>query len=131
MLPPFVIDSISYQGKIYIAPVSMTVTNWVYSNKALLAKAGIQSLPADYGDEFFADLDKLKAAGITPIGMGGTPTVYRWVFELVMQTVGGRDLWLAVWDRKDEAAVRGPAMRKVFETFKRHARLCRRRRLRP
>ena len=78
----------------------MTVTDWVYSNKPLLAKAGIISLPTTYNDEFFTDLDKLKAAGITPIGMGGTPTVYRWTFESVM-------------------AIRGPLMRKVFETFKR------------
>ncbi|MBV9811417.1 MAG: carbohydrate ABC transporter substrate-binding protein, partial [Acetobacteraceae bacterium] len=119
VLPPYVVESISYKGKIYIVPVSMTVTNWVYSNKELLAKAGVAALPKDYGDAFFAALDKLKGAGITPIGMGGTATVYRWVFESVMQTMGGRDLWLAVWDRKDEKAVRGPAMRKVFETFKR------------
>ena len=119
VLPPFVIELISYKGKIFIAPISMTVTDWVYSNKALLAKAGIASLPTNYNDEFFADLDKLKAAGITPIGMGGTPTVYRWTFESVMVGVGGRDLWLAVWDRKDPAAIRGPLMRKVFETFKR------------
>ncbi len=119
VLPPFVTESISYKGKIYIAPVSMTVTDWVYSNKALLAKAGIASLPTSYGDDFFADLDKLKAAGITPIGMGGTPTVYRWVFESVMVGLGGRDLWVAVWDRKDPAAIHGPLMRKVFETFKR------------
>lgn len=119
VLPTFVVDAISYKGKIYIAPVSMTVTNWVYSNTALLTKAGIKSLPADYSDAFFAALDKIKAAGITPVGMGGTPTVYRWVFESVMQAVGGRDLWLAVWDRKDEKAVRSPATRKVFETFKR------------
>ncbi len=119
VLPPFVTEAISYKGKVYIAPLSMTVTDWVYSNTALLARAGISKLSTGYGDEFFADLDKLKAAGILPLGMGGTPTVYRWVFESVMVGVGGRDLWLAVWDRKDPAAIHGPAMRRVFETFKR------------
>ena len=119
VLPPFVTESISYKGKIYIAPISMTIVDWVYFNKALLAKAGIASLPTDYGDAFFAALDKLKAAGITPLAMGGTPTVYRWVFESVMIGVGGRDLWLAVWDKKDPAAIRGPAMRRVLDTFKR------------
>ena len=119
VLPPFVIDSISYKGKVFIAPISMTITDWVYSNKALLAKAGITSLPKTYGDEFFADLDKLKASGTIPLGMGGTPTVYRWVFESIMVGVGGRDLWVDVWDHKDSAAIHGPLMRKVFETYKR------------
>jgi glucose/mannose transport system substrate-binding protein len=119
VLPPFIVDAISYKGRIYIAPVSMTVANWLYSNAKVLQKAGIERMPATYDDEFFTALDKIKAAGFIPLGMGGDTTVYRWVFESTMQVVGGRDLWLAVWDKKDEAAVRGPQMRKVFETFKR------------
>lgn len=119
VLPPFLIDAISYDGKIYIVPVSMTVANWLYSNSAVLEQSGIETMPATYGDDFFAALDKIKAAGFIPVGMGGDATVYRWVFESVMQVEGGRDLWMSVWDQKDEAAVRSPEMRRVFETFKR------------
>lgn len=119
VLPPFVLDAISYKGKVYIAPISMTVTNWVYSNKKLLAQAGVDSIPVTYDEEFFAVLDKLKAAGIQPLGMGGDNTVYRWTFESVAQAVGGEELWMQVWDQKDEAAVRSDAHRKVWETFKR------------
>ena len=119
VLPPFLLDAITYKGKVYIAPISMTVTNWVYSNKKLLAKAGVDSIPNTYDDSFFAVLDKLKAAGVQPLGIGGDTTVYRWTYESVAQAVGGEDLWMKIWDKKDEAAVRSDLNRKVFETYKR------------
>lgn len=41
-----------------------------YYNKELFAQAGIEEFPADW-DGFFACLDKLKAAGITPLAIHG------------------------------------------------------------
>lgn len=43
----------------------------VYYNKALFEQAGITELPQTY-EELVAAAEKLKAAGITPITMGGT-----------------------------------------------------------
>ena len=66
-----------------------------------------------------AMLDKLQAAGIQGLAIGGDTTVYRWTFESISQAVGGEDLWMKIWDQKDEDAVRSDASRKIFETFKR------------
>ena len=45
-------------------------TEFFFYNKDLFKKAGIESTPATF-DELLADCDKLQAAGIVPITMGG------------------------------------------------------------
>ncbi len=60
-------DVNSRDGKIYGMPYSRQVIGYFYNND-LFAKAGIEK-PAETWDEFFAQCDKLKEAGITPISM--------------------------------------------------------------
>ncbi len=59
-----------YPGGRHGVPSSLSGEG-LYYNKALFAKAGITSIPADY-DELVADAEKLKAAGIPAITFGGT-----------------------------------------------------------
>ena len=54
-------------GKIYAASSEGGVIGYFY-NKELFARAGISG-PAATWDEFFAQCEKLKAAGITPLSM--------------------------------------------------------------
>lgn len=56
-------------GKLYCSPPSFFDTNVVYYNKDLFDKNGL-SVPANW-DEFVQGLDKLKAAGMTPIALAG------------------------------------------------------------
>ncbi|MCD9023161.1 ABC transporter substrate-binding protein [Cohnella silvisoli] len=56
-------------GKLYCSLPSFFDTNVVYYNKDLYEKNGIKS-PATW-DEFVQGLDKLKAAGVTPIALAG------------------------------------------------------------
>ncbi len=58
----------SYQGQFYGVPWDMGMVGFWY-NKALFAEAGIDAPPATW-DEFLADVEALKAAGITPISIG-------------------------------------------------------------
>ena len=55
-------------GKQYGVPFNLGMVG-VWYNKALFKKAGIDSPPATWS-EFLADVEKLKAAGITPIAVG-------------------------------------------------------------
>ncbi len=57
-------------GKIYGVPVSKEIS-YIYYNKELFKKAGIEAPETCFAtwDEFFAACDKLKEAGITPLGM--------------------------------------------------------------
>jgi len=54
-------------GKIFASSSEGSVIGYFY-NKELFSKAGI-SAPAKTWDEFFRQLDQLKAAGITPLAM--------------------------------------------------------------
>ncbi|MSS08208.1 extracellular solute-binding protein [Clostridium sp. WB02_MRS01] len=60
-------DVNSRDGNIYGIPYSRQVIGYFY-NKDLFEKAGIKE-PAKTWDEFFAQCDKLLAAGITPVSM--------------------------------------------------------------
>ena len=57
-------------GKQYGIPFDLGMVGFWY-NKDLFAQAGITTPPATW-DEFLADIDKLKDAGITPIAVGGS-----------------------------------------------------------
>lgn len=56
----------------YAVPYAVNPEPWYY-NKDLFAKAGITNPPRVWS-EFLADIDKLNAAGITPIGVGNKNT---------------------------------------------------------
>ncbi|MBR7835166.1 extracellular solute-binding protein [Actinospica durhamensis] len=58
------------KGKVYIPPTNSQIIPMVFYNKADFAKAGITSTPATWA-EFEADCAQLKAAGLTPIELGG------------------------------------------------------------
>jgi len=57
------------KGKVYIPPTNSQIIPLVYYNKAEFAKAGVQ--PPKTWAEFLAVCAKLKAAGQTPIELGG------------------------------------------------------------
>lgn len=59
----------TYDGKVYGVPVSVEPGGLWYS-KDLFQKAGITETPTTF-DELLADGQKLKAAGIEPIAVGG------------------------------------------------------------
>ncbi|MFI4994271.1 MAG: ABC transporter substrate-binding protein [Hyphomicrobiales bacterium] len=64
---PSTLEAYRTEGKLYGVPLNLDAKFMIY-NKALFAKAGA-SAPTDW-PSFTAALDKLKAAGITPIAFG-------------------------------------------------------------
>ncbi|MHC1787671.1 MAG: ABC transporter substrate-binding protein [Christensenellales bacterium] len=70
----------SRDGKLYGSSSEGNTIGYFY-NKELFAKAGIQA-PAKTWDEFFAQLETLKAAGITPLSMDTADSA--WVTSLWM-----------------------------------------------
>jgi len=68
-------------GKTYGLPFSVGVVGFWY-NKALFEQAGITEPPATW-DDFNADVDKLKAAGIEPVSVGAGdkwPAAHYWYY---------------------------------------------------
>ncbi len=119
VLPKEILDGISFNGKVYLAPVDITSMNRLYYNIPVLKKAGVDKPPTEINEEFFAALDKLKASGVIPLALGGNAQQYRWTWDAVMSAVGGKEQWLAVYVRRDPKAMKNDTQRKAFETFRR------------
>lgn len=118
MLPAPIINSIKVNGHYYAAPVNIHMPSWFWYSKAAFTKAGIAAEPKT-PDEMFAALDKLKAAGLIPLALGGQGwqeviTFYSWLAQ-----AGGADLYLKFYKDRDAATVNSPAFRKVLADFKR------------
>ena len=82
------LDFNTVDGKIYGIPVSKEVS-YIYYNKDLFEQAGIEAPEVAYAtwDEFFEACDKLKEAGITPIGMDSADS--GWLTNLWMSALIG------------------------------------------
>ena len=112
-LPPQ-IDKIMQAGGHYVAaPFSVHRVNWLYINKAALDKAG-GKVPTTW-DEFFAVADKMKAAGIQPIAMGGQPWQDLTLWEDVVLSQGA-DFYKKALVDLDQKTLTSPQMAKVFDT---------------
>lgn len=80
-LDTYKLDAYGAEG-IYALPNELNV-DAVFYNKALFEQAGITKAPETM-DEFYDAIDKLGAAGITPIGVGGTNT---WVMGHIFNNI--------------------------------------------
>lgn len=88
-MAPGVWQVYQYNGKQYGVPYDMGgITFWY--NKELLAKVGYTAFPATW-DDFLVLVGKLKAAGITPIALGGGdkwPAMHMWSY--LAARIGGK-----------------------------------------
>ena len=113
LLPEKIKNSVKVGGHYYAVPVNLHNENWVWYNKAVLAKAGAKE-PTNL-DEMFAAMDKLKGTGVTPLALGGQGWQEGITFRGVLLATGGRELFLKTFKDKDTA---NPQFRKAVETFK-------------
>lgn len=80
-LDTYKLDAYGAKG-IYALPNELNV-DAVFYNKALFEQAGITKAPETM-DDFYDAIEKLNAAGITPIGVGGTNT---WVMGHIFNNI--------------------------------------------
>lgn len=87
-----------YGDKFYGVPWRIGMVGFFY-NKDLFEKAGITTPPATW-TEFLDAVDKLKAAGITPLGVGGKD---KWdgafFWEYLAMRLGGKDAFVNAYNR--------------------------------
>ncbi|KVZ42884.1 ABC transporter substrate-binding protein [Burkholderia ubonensis] len=114
-LPPEIDKIMKYKGHTVGAPFSVHRVNWLYINKAALDKVGAKA-PATW-PEFFAVADKLKAAGIQPVAMGGQPWQDLTLWEDVVLSQGPAFYKKALVDL-DQATLTSPQMLDVFNTVR-------------
>jgi len=102
-----------HDGKWISAPVNVHSTNWVWANKAVLDANGI-SVPQTW-DEFVAAVEKLAAAGVTPIAQGGQAWQEATAFDAVVMSAGGPDFYKAAFIDLDEGALGSDTMKEAFD----------------
>ena len=114
LLPEKIRNAVKVNGKYFAVPVNLHNENWVWYNKAVLAKVGAKE-PTNL-DEMFAAMDKVKAAGgVTPLALGGQGWQEGITFRGVLLATGGQELYLKTFKDKDAST---PGFRKAVETFK-------------
>jgi raffinose/stachyose/melibiose transport system substrate-binding protein len=105
------------KGAVYGAPFKVDL-EVVWYNKALFEKAGIKAADTkSYGD-FLEAVKKLKAAGITPIAVGGAdqwPLHFYWT--MLALRLGGKEAFEAAYNRTGEG-FSNPVFVQAAELFK-------------
>jgi len=111
---PSVFDTAVVDDQAYGIPMRGTQPVMLFSNEEVLANAGVDGAPKTW-DELLDAVEKLKAAGVTPIALGGAdewPTLM-WV-EYVYDRVAGPELFESalagdpdVWDSEESREALG------------------------
>ena len=95
VMPETLIPLISDSGNIYSVPVNIHRANVLWYNPSIL-EANNVAVPTTI-DEWFAAMDTLKAAGVTPLALGEQWTQMHLMETVLLGTLGA-DAYNGLWD---------------------------------
>jgi glucose/mannose transport system substrate-binding protein len=116
VIPPTFLDAVTRDGKIMAVPINLQTENWIWYSMEVFEKAGVGEPPQSW-DDFFVAADKIKAAGFIPMALGGGSWAERFVFQKVLVSVAGPELYLKILRDRDVAALQDPKVQQAFEVF--------------
>jgi glucose/mannose transport system substrate-binding protein len=116
LLPGVVSEVMKYDGHYVAAPVNVHRVNWLWINPEVFKQAGAE-IPTSW-DEFEAAAKKIQQAGFIPVAHGGQAWQDSTVFEAIVLSVGGADLYRKAFVEIDAGALGGPEMVKSFEILR-------------
>jgi glucose/mannose transport system substrate-binding protein len=116
VLPALITDKLTAGGHIIAVPVTVHADNWMFYNTKVFQQLGLK--PPTTWDGFLADAPKIKAAGITPIALGGQPWQERVFFNSVLVGVAGKDAYRKLFVDKDAEFAKSETIVKALKTFK-------------
>ncbi|RXT54572.1 ABC transporter substrate-binding protein [Bosea sp. Tri-44] len=111
------VEAFTIDGKIYGLPHNVSQVGFMY-NRDLFAKAGVDGGTIKTWDEFLDAVKKLKAAGITPISVGGQdkwPLHFYWTHLAVR--LGGKPAFEAAF-KGQNGGFEGETFQKAGELMK-------------
>lgn len=118
VFPQDLIDLLTVDGAIYSVPSNIHRSNVVWANPTVLEEAGIDpaAVPADI-DAWIADLEKVEAAGKTPLSVATTWTQVH-LLETVLMADLGAEGYNGLWTGEtDWAGADVTAALEDFETL--------------
>ena len=95
VMPETLIPLISQDGDIYSVPVNIHRANVLWYNPAILEANGVE-VPATI-EEWFAAMDTLQAAGVTPLALGEQWTQMHLMETVLLGTLGA-EAYNGLWD---------------------------------
>lgn len=116
-LSPSAVDAFTVNGKVYGVPYGVSQVGFM-ANKDLLAKASVDAGKITSYDDFLDAVKKLKAAGITPLAVGGAdkwPVHFYWTHLAVR--LGGKAAMQAALKGQD-GGFEGETFQKSGDLFK-------------
>jgi glucose/mannose transport system substrate-binding protein len=113
--PAKLLDSCTYDGKIYCVPVNIHSFQWMWLNRHVFEKNGLK-VPANW-NEFAAEAPKLKEKGVTPLAVGGEPWQINGMAGVFIVSFGGVDLYKKIFVDKSAEAAASPEITKIFEAL--------------
>ncbi|EMY32383.1 extracellular solute-binding protein [Arthrobacter crystallopoietes BAB-32] len=98
VFPSSLMENLTVDGQIYSVPSNVHRSNVVWSSVEVLEDAGIDpsTAPADL-DAWIADMEKVKAAGKTPLALAGSWTQVH-LFENILLSSLGPEAYSGLWN---------------------------------
>ena len=113
--PSKLLDSWTYEGRIYCVPVNIHSFQWMWLSRDAYATAGVD-VPTNW-DEFVAAAPALRDAGLTPLAVGGQAWQIGGMSGVFQVALGGVDLYRAINANKSVEAAASPEMTRVFQAI--------------
>ena len=113
--PSKLLDSCTYEGRIYCVPVNIHSFQWMWLSRDAYATAGVD-VPSNW-DEFVAAAPALRDAGLTPLAVGGEAWQIGGMSGVFQVALGGVDLYRAINANKSVEAAASPEMTRVFQAI--------------
>ena len=115
IFPADLIKTLTVNGKIYSVPVNIHRANVLWWNPATATKVGVTAAPKTM-EEFIADLDKAKKAGIDGIALAGNGDwAIAHLLDVVLLGTLGADKYNGLW--KGTTSWTGPEVKKAVDNF--------------
>lgn len=113
--PAEILEPCTRDGRIYCVPVNIHSSQWIWTNKGVYEKAGVEE-PSTWQDLIDSG-PKLRESGVIPLALGGQGWQESLTFDAVLLGTQGKELWNKVFEEKDHEAAMGPELLEVFQTF--------------
>ena len=110
---PSLLESCTLDGKIYCVPVNIHSWQWLWLSNKAFEDVGV-AVPTNW-EEFVAAAPKLREAGKIPLALGGQAWQRRGLFDVLLISLGGKDLYNKIYQDKDAEAARSEEAAKIFK----------------
>ncbi|WP_196259159.1 ABC transporter substrate-binding protein [Pelagibacterium limicola] len=112
IFPSTLLDDCTFEDRIYCVPSNTHSQQWLWLSTEAFATAGVK-VPTSW-TEFVAAAPTLREHGIVPLATGRQPWQMQLIFNALMISVGGPDVFNRVYGDKDAEFAGGPEVAIVF-----------------